>query len=251
MKKINDRIGEEGYNKRGNKIIITKYNSWDDVNIYFPKYNWTAFNKRYSRFKDGSVNCPYEPTLFDVGFIGEGEHPICENGKMTRAYNYWANMLKRCYYNDEYDSKTAKEWLNFQNFAQWDKENYYNIPNERICLDKDILYKGNKIYSPSTCIYVPNRINVMFTNCKKARGNYPVGVYKDKKRNIYSASLNKMGIREYLGAYSTYEEAFEVYKYHKEKYMKEVIDSYEGKIPTHQYEKLHKAIYNWKIEIID
>ena len=97
-------------------------------------------------------------------------------------------MLTRCY-SDKYkkkkptyeDCKVYEELLNFQNFAKWDSENYYEIEGETMCLDKDILVKHNKIYSPETCVYVPNTINVLFTKSDKIRGNTPIGVNEQKK----------------------------------------------------------------------
>ena len=59
---------------------------------------------------------------------------------------------------------------------------------KKMCLDKDILIKGNKIYSQDTCIFVPKAINSLFTNRKRFRGEYPIGVYKGKK--IFSVEIS-------------------------------------------------------------
>ena len=50
----------------------------------------------------------------------------------------------------------------FQEYGQWFDDNYYEIKGERMALDKDILVKHNKIYSPETCIFVPQTINCMW-----------------------------------------------------------------------------------------
>lgn len=42
-------------------------------------------------------------------------------------------------------------------------------------LDKDILVAGNKIYSPETCLFVPNRINSLLIRGVKT-GPLPLGV---------------------------------------------------------------------------
>jgi hypothetical protein len=116
-------------------------------------------------------------------------------------------------------------------------------------VDKDILNKGNKIYSPETCIFVPNNINALIINCKKARGKYPIGVYllkSGKFRATYSNSL--LGCRTvHLGCFDTPEQAFKAYKLYKEIHIKEVADYYKEQIP----EKLYKALYNWIIDIND
>ena len=61
MGKVINRIGEEKLNNFGSKMKIVKYNSCSDVDIYFEEYNWTAKNKTYKVFKDGTIKCPYEP----------------------------------------------------------------------------------------------------------------------------------------------------------------------------------------------
>ena len=48
--KIKSRLGEEGYNKFGSKIVITKYNGALDMDVYFPKYNWTFEHATYQSF---------------------------------------------------------------------------------------------------------------------------------------------------------------------------------------------------------
>ena len=118
-------------------------------------------------------------------------------------------------------------------------------------LDKDILCKHNKIYSPNTCIYVPHAINTLFTKSDKARGKSVIGTSLFKgKYQVQCWLINpKTGKskREYLGRYETQEKAFEVYKYYKEKNIKMVADYYKGKIP----DELYQALYNYEVEITD
>ena len=52
---------------------------------------------------------------------------------------------------------------------------------------------------------------------------------------------------EYLGYYDTQEKAFEVYKYYKEKNIKEVADYFKGQIS----DKLYQSLYNYIVEIDD
>lgn len=169
-------------------------------------------------------------------------------------------MLNRCYDTKRHEKQptykhciVCDKWLNFQNFAKWYYENYYEIEGQKMCLDKDILYKGNKIYSPETCIFVSNDINVLFTKHDKDKGNYPIGVSYHKQHekfmvscSVYDFKKNKSK-NEYLGLYDTPEKAFEVYKQYKEKYIKQVADHYKDQIP----EKLYNELYNYQIEITD
>ena len=257
MNKTN-RVGEEGINKFGSKMIIKEYRKYKDIDVYFPKYNWVFKHTQYTHFKNGNIKCPYEPRYYDKGYLGEGKYKVWENGKTTDEYNIWYNMLKRCY-----EPKCHKEYptykgcrvedylLNFQNMGEWIKENYYEIPGEKMCLDKDILCKGNKIYSRDTCIFVPERINTLFVKRDNNRGKDPIGMYQLSSGNYQVQCNNEYGKYVYLGTYSTKEEAFRVYKEYKEKVIKEVIDSYEGKIPEPHYTRLKEAMYNYKVEIDD
>ncbi len=242
MEKI-DRTGEITYNSFGSEMIIKEYRNNRDINVYFPKYNWLGEHVHYTQFKHGTLKCPYEPRVFGKGYIGEGKYSY----KDHKIYKNWERMLRRCYSEKFHeDFPTYKECecerlLCLQDFGKWHNKNYYEIEGEVICLDKDILCKGNKIYSPETCIYVPEKINKLFS------GNIN-GVSWDKNRNKWAVQMNVHSKHKHFGRYDSYEKARQVYKENKEKYMKEVIDSYKGKIPKDIYEKLQKAIYNYIIE---
>ena len=119
-------------------------------------------------------------------------------------------------------------------------------------LDKDILIKGNKIYSPETCIFVPQTINSLFVKRDNKRGESVIGVslHKNSKYQVHCSIINPetgKSKQEYLGVYDTQEKAFQVYKYYKEKNIKEVADYYFGRIP----DKLYNAMYNYEVEITD
>ena len=135
--------------------------------------------------------------------------------------------------------------------GEWIEENYYKVPGEVMCLDKDILYKGNKIYSRDTCIFVPQRINTLFVKNDNDRGDNPIGVSDLPSGNYRVDCNNGYGKLIKLGVYSTKEEAFQVYKQYKENVIKETIDSYEGKIPEPFYSKLKVAMYNYEVEMDD
>ena len=113
-------------------------------------------------------------------------------------------------------------------------------------LDKDIIKKGNKVYSPNTCVFVPHSINTLFVKSNKVRGEYYIGVYKNG--NKFEAQLSKGNGKQIpLGLYDTPEEAFLTYKQAKEAYIKEVAEEYKGKIDPRAYEALMK----YEVEITD
>lgn len=253
-----DRTGEKGVNTFGSEVIIVKYRMNRDIDVYFPEYDWIAKNRQYDNFKRGTIKCPYEKRYYGVGYIGEGEYKVLENGKATKCYNTWHDMLKRCYdekFHEKYPTykgcKACDEWQNFQNFAKWYYENYYEIEGEVMHLDKDILIKHNKIYSPETCIFVPQTINLLFTKSNKLRGKSLIGTtpVNDKyvsQCNLINSETGKSK-QEYLGYYDTEEKGFEVYKHYKEKNIKEVADYFKGQIP----EILYDTLYKYEVEITD
>ena len=229
-----------------------------DMDVYFPEYNWVLEHARYDHFKEGNIKCPYEPRYYGVGYLGEGEYKVRENGKLHRYYIIWHDMLKRCYDPKVHEKHPTYKGceienylLNFQHMGEWIKDNYYEVPGEQMCLDKDILCKGNKVYSRETCIFVPQKINKLFTKRDNSRGDNPIGVSDLPSGNYRVDCNNGYGKQIPLGTYSTKEEAFQVYKQYKEKVIKEVIDSYEGKIPEPFYSRLREAMYNYKVEIDD
>ena len=256
-KKIN-RIGEKAFNNFGSEMIIKEYRKAIDIDVYFPEYDWIFKHAKYQNFQKGEIKCPYEPRYYNVGYLGEGKYKVKENGKNTDEFDTWYNMLKRCYSDKCQKTRptykgccVCEEWLNYSNFKKWYDENYYEIEGQLMALDKDILVKGNKIYSPDACVFVPQNINTLFTKRNKSRGKYPIGVYKPNNSNKYQAMCNifynEKRQYKYLGLYNTIGEAFNAYKQFKEANIKQMADYYKDNIPN----KLHEAMYNYKVEITD
>ena len=203
---------------------------------------------------------PYFKSLYGVGFYG-GEIPKSSTDKDYKCYNTWHGMIERCYSNKYVEKRrtyldcyVCEEWHNYQNFKKWFDKNIIELKdkNERICLDKDILHKGNKCYSPENCCFVPNEINVLFTKTDKNRGDCPIGVTYNKRLQKYIAQCSEKIGREkkqqkHLGVFNSTQEAFLAYKKYKESYIKKVADKYKGQIKDNVYE----ALYKWEVEIND
>lgn len=241
--------GETKYNI-GNKYILKGGYSVEIVEYIDSKNLIIRFECGYTvkvqpnQLNKGTVKYPYRPTVCKIGFIGLGKY---SHKSYPHIYETWRSMLKRCYdlktlsYLPTYNKITTDErWYNFQNFARWFEENYNPETMQGFELDKDILVKGNKVYSPETCCFVPQEINKLFTKRQNDRGNFPIGVYLHKKYNKYYVnSINKF--------FNTSEEAFEAYKVDKESKIKNLAERYKNKITDVCY----KALLNYKVEITD
>lgn len=250
MAKAKSKIGEEKCNNFGSKMRIINYRKTTDIDVLFVEYNWMATGVQYSHFKKGDIKCPYEPRVYNKGYVGEGEYKVWENNKPTSAYRKWHNMLERCYDEKKQikcpkykDCTTCDEWLNFQEYAKWHEKYYYELDNEEVHLDKDILIPGNKIYSPSTCCFVPKTINSIF-NTRDKRDNLPTGVYSHGKK--YKSRCAIRGKIIHIGIYDTVSEAFLAYKIVKESYIKQIADEYKDVIDS----KVYKAMYDYEVSML-
>lgn len=146
------------------------------------------------------------------------------------SYKCWHRMMERCYsaknlirFPTYIGCEVHIDWHRYSNFKKWYESNY--IPG--YCLDKDILIPGNKIYSSETCIFIPNHINTILTDRSRDRGEYPLGVSKNKNGTKYIAFVSIYGRNKNLGTYNTPEQAHEVWRIAKKKYVCEcAISSY-------------------------
>lgn len=248
MRKI-ERLGERNTNYQGQEMTIIRYKNRRDIDVEFGD-GYIVRNTNYRAFCNGAIPDHLFPSYLGVGYLGDGKYKSRINNKKTSSYRYWGSMLTRCY-SDKYikkgnykDCYVSDEWLNFQNFAEWHNENFYKIHGERLELDKDIIQKGNKVYCPSKCLYVPHKINTIICNRHNDRGKYKIGVTYDSNSNLFLANCNINGKSTFLGTYKTENDAFMAYKIAKEKEIKRVSDMYIGKIP----DRVISAIQQYKIE---
>lgn len=227
---------------------IVDYRTADNIDVVFD--DGTRVNDvTYFNYTRGDIRNPNAPALFGVGYMGQGKY-----GAKTdkAAYSHWSHMIERCY-SEKYHALcptynsacVSDEWKCFQNFASWYYKNIYFIDDERMCLDKDILFKRNKKYSAETCIFVPNSINALFIKRDNDRGKYPVGVHEQD--GVLVAAVMEHCKTVYLGRFKTVDEAFLAYKHEKERFIKEVADLMADKIPR----KLYDALYRYEVEIDD
>lgn len=193
--------------------------------------------------KSGSIKNPNHPSVYGTGYFGNGFYKA-----EMKSYTVWQDMLRRAY-SQKYQDRNptykyvtvCKEWHNFQVFAAWFEDNHI----EGFHLDKDILKRGNKVYSSGACCWVPVEINSMLTKTDSKRGEYPIGVTKVRKRFKASVTINNVSV--HLGTFDTFKEAFLTYKTTKEEYIKEVAEKWKPFIKPQTYQ----ALINYNVEITD
>ena len=242
---MNERLGETRLNKQGTMMKIIRYGNYDDIDIEFmDECHYIKKHQLYANFKSGGVKNPYDRTICGVGYIGVGEYKTGTNTKHTEEYQNWTCMIRRCYdekLKERYsayfgDCFVCEEWYNFQNFAKWWNENIYRVGTERMHLDKDILFDGNRMYSPNTCLISPQRINMLFMK-KPNKYNLPNGI-KPSSKGRYESKYNG----KHLGVFDSIEDAVMVHDMAKSEAVIQIANEYKDKIPS----KLYEAMINWK-----
>ena len=186
-----------------------------------------------------------KPTGVGVG-LNDVDFRVWVDSKPIWQYSLWTSMLNRCFSEKEKqrhptykDVTCCDEWLSFGNFVEWlNKEVEYKGHPIGSALDKDIIVKGNKIYSPEFCSFVPTAVNKLLNDCGAGRGEFPVGVYFDKCRSKFVAQLCCFGKMKYLGRYDTIEDASFAYKTAKEAHIKIVATQYKDALSSDVYESL-------------
>ena len=258
MSKVNKNrekfLGLEFDTVRCGKCKIVEYYGTHNIIVEFYE-PFCLVKCRMINLKRGNVKNPLTPTFYGKGYIGLGEF----SSKNKRHLEIWTSVLERCYSeicwesNPTYkDVEVCDEWLNFQNFAAWCyNQKFFEAKDSKgkpYQLDKDILVKGSKVYSPETCCFIPQDINTILLNSTKTRGRLPLGVSYDTRVKKYCAKCNIGGRNtKYLGSYNDPVEAFLAYKKAKESYIKEVANLWKACID----DKVYKSLIGWEISIED
>ena len=251
--KKDEMLGQEFNTNTCGKCVIVKYNNAKDVVVKF--YDPVCFLKcAVSSLRDGEVKNKLHPSFYNKGFIGVGDYSF----KDRKVFQIWNAMLKRAYCIKHLKThasykgvEVCDEWLNFQNFAEWcyseKMHTYVDNKGDSYCLDKDILVKGNKIYSPETCCFVPQDVNKILCSRRKLRGEFPVGVSFHKQLGKFKAAINHYGKSKHLGVYKTPEQAFNAYKAAKESHIKEMAKEWKDRID----ERVYQALLSYEVHIDD
>ena len=247
-----DCVGKVYKSKSSGDFKIVKYHDNRNVEIQFLKTGYETV-ARLDHIKSGEIKDPYSPSVFDVGVVGTN-YPATVNGRITKEYSRWHSMLERCY-SDTFKKKyltyegceASENFKSYEYFYEWCRKQI-GFGNEGWQLDKDLLIKGNKVYSEDSCVFLPQEINKILTKRTTSRGEYLIGIYWSKTHKAFKAQVGKnKGGREYLGYFKTELEAFNAYKIAKESFIKEQANKWKDKIDDRAYE----ALMNYTVEITD
>ena len=247
-----DCVGKVCKSLNSGDFKILKYNGARDVEIHFLKTGYEMV-AQLEHIRNGKVKDPYSPSVYTIGIVGT-KYPSRVNGVKTKEYDLWQSMLRRCYsttlrnkYPTYKDCEASENFKSFEYFYEW-CNNQIGFGNEGWQLDKDLLIKGNKIYSENTCVFLPNEINILLTKRTALRGEYLIGVHWSKTNKAFLAQINKnKGKQEYLGSFATELEAFKAYKTAKESFVKEQANNWKSQIDIRAY----NALMNYQVDIDD
>lgn len=191
-----------------------------------------------------------------IGF-NSGKYPAVVDGKPLLVYRTWKSMLSRCTeklcakfptYNGVACSENFKSYSYFYEWCK-NQKGFGNVDEKGNCwqLDKDLLIKGNKLYSEDTCVFIPSRLNKLLTKRDAERGDFLIGVDFQKSAKKYRARCCDGSSNHYIGLFCTQEEAFSAYKLYKESLVKQVANEYKEQIDSRAYQTL----MNYEVNITD
>lgn len=249
------KVGDLHQTNEGYTVEIVEYIDASNIRLKFLDNNGAIVKTNIQAARNGAVSNPYHKSVYGVACYGE---PSDDWRTCKPIYMTWAGMMERVYVPKAWEKhpnyeqcRITEPWHNFANYYEWAK---YQVGSRtaRWQLDKDIICKGNKLYAPEFCAYVPSQLNALFTKREAERGDYPIGVmsYKTRQGN---PSLHAMVCDPDLGKRitgcggGTVEECFNWYKSKKEEIIQRQAEKYKNQIDPRVYE----ALYKYEVEITD
>ena len=161
----------------------------------------------------------YGVGINDADYVVKNFESIEVNGKRKQKlvwecpyYRAWCNMLQRCYSTKFQERKptykgcsVSDEWLRFSNFKMWMERQDWECKH----LDKDLLLKGNKVYSAETCVFVTGEVNTFTLDRGASRGEWLIGVSLNRGASKFESQCSNPFTKksEYLGLFDSEIEA--------------------------------------------
>lgn len=247
------KVGDICKNKRGIAVRLLeslKRSRWR-VEVMDNNESFTIATSQLSTGEFKTTRCR---SVYGVGYLGHGRF-ICrdDQGAITPEYVVWSNMIKRCYtkYDSEQDNnplyentKVCDEWHNYQVFAEWYTNSVKKFldKGEIPKIDKDLLsenFRGT-LYSPETCVILPNVINCALIQ-KRTTNTIHNGVHLHKS-GLYVAEVMSNYERVASAMFKEPEDAISFYITSKTKVISELAEQYKDLLSDAAYKKLK----NWK-----
>lgn len=212
-------------NTSGDTFRILEYFAHNKIIIKFGSgYVTTTSSQAIRR---GSVRDKWKPVVFGVGI-----NDLISPDK-DEYYRKWVDMLRRCYdpyYLNLHDTyrgvAVCEDWKRFSTFKSWAKSEAGDIKG--LVLDKDILGSGtpSKVYSPTTCLLITQKLNNFLLDNAAKRGKLPLGVsFIEDRPSCYSARCHDTeGNSLYLGAYSCKKKAHLAWRKKKNELLRDYIN---------------------------
>lgn len=225
MTTVGDMIlqGNFGY------ATCTAYRSATDIDVVFEKTSGIRISCKVGDFERGKLKDYYAPTVFGIGCLGDLYAYNLPKNFSKNDQTKWYGLMRRISTQLTGNTRTSSwgtctccdDFKNFSKFVEWmhsqpnynDLVEFCSVTNTRYCIDKDIIFKGNKNYSFETCCLVPNAINELFSYSSTRRGDYPLGV----KLHTDGVAVYVMFGRDILGK-SRYTKTFNFNKCNHEVY---------------------------------
>lgn len=250
-------VGQTFLSNNSGEFIVKSYTNSKNIEIEFIATGSKVFTQ-LNHIRRGRVKDSYCPSVYGVGVLGE-KYPtyfidVYGKKKIVGEYRVWQNMMSRCYNEKKHlkqptykDCTVSENFKHYEYFYEW-CNNQVGFKNAGWSLDKDLLVKGNKVYSEDTCFFLPRQLNNLTIKSDSTRGEYPIGVSYKKGIRKFKAqvSYGPNGPKN-LGHYNTPEEAFIIHKKAKEGYAKELALKWKDKIDPRAYE----ALMNYQVDITD
>lgn len=215
----------------------------------------------------GAVKYLNKPSVFGVGFIGygrfvPGEKRLQDGQERLNKYihRHWRHVLERTIGGRDIkrydDCSVTTDWYDLQTFAEWAVEQKNSTKTEEngrlYHLDKDMVCKGNRVYCPEYCVFIPNEVNAFYTKKDVGNTGFPgVNYIKPATSGAKDGYIARCTIgkeREYLGYYNSPETAFYHYKEAKEKAAKHLASLWENKIDDRVIEYLNNFVVDFNLQ---
>jgi len=201
------------------------------------------FECQVDNLKKGVYKYPFHPSVHGKGYIGVGEYKTSINGKHTKVYQVWRSMLRRVYdekylikYPTYRNATICKEWHNFQVFAKWvsEESNF----REGWQLDKDLMSKDTKGYSPETCTFISQKLNSFLANNRLTNTSGTTGVIWLKRDKKWWCRICIDGENKNLGYFKDKQEAANVYMEARAIEVEKLKELYKDTLPKEILEKI-------------